>query len=43
MKLPEDVRQKIREEVSKGKVVVIHPEASRKFRGARIAAIDYPR
>lgn len=43
MKLPEDVKRRVREEALKGKVVVIHPEASRKFRGARVATVDYPR
>ena len=38
-----DLREEIRESLKKGNIVVIHPEASRKFRGTRVKTIDYPR
>jgi len=38
-----DLREEIRESLKRGNIVVIHPEASKKFRGTRVKAIDYPR
>ena len=43
MNVPEEVRRKIAEEAKKGRAVIIHPEASKKFKGAKLATIDYPR
>ena len=39
----EELMKKISEEVKKGRVVVIHPAASSKFKGAKVSTIDYPR
>jgi len=39
----EEIRSRVAEEVKKGKVVIIHPEASKKFKGGNVAAIDYPK
>lgn len=39
----EELMKKISEEVKKGRIVVIHPTASRKFKGAKVSTIDYPR
>jgi len=41
--LPEDVRRKVSEEVKRGRVVIIHPQASQKFSGQRVTPIDYPK
>ena len=42
-RLPEDVKRKVNEEVKKGRLVIIHPDARRKFKGARVATVNYPR
>jgi len=39
----EELVKRISEEVRKGRVVIIHPAASSKFKGAKVSAIDYPR
>ena len=39
----DEIKKKIKEEVLKGNVVIIHPAASKKFKGGKVAAIDYPR
>ena len=39
----EELVKRISEEVRKGRVVIIHPAASSKFRGAKVSTIDYPR
>ena len=41
--LPEEVRKIVMEEVRKGNLVVIHPAAKGRFRGARVKAVDYPK
>lgn len=43
MSFPEDVRRKIEEALKKGKLVVIHPEASKKTpKTSRVEPVDYP-
>jgi len=39
----EELRRRIAEEVKKGRAVLIHPVATKKFKGKRVAPIDYPR
>jgi len=41
--MSEEVRGKVAEEVRKGNLVIIHPQASQKFSGSKVRAIDYPR
>ena len=41
--MSEDVRKKAGEEVKKGYVVVLHPQASQKFSGSKVKAIDHPK
>ena len=43
MRAPKEIIDEIKKEVMKGKVVIIHPEASKKFKGGKVATIDYPR
>ena len=38
-----DLREEIRESLKRGNIVIIHPEASKKFRGTRVKTVDYPR
>jgi len=42
-KLPGKVRERIKEEVTKGRLVILHPVASKKFKGPKVSTIDYPR
>ena len=42
-KVPEKVREQIKDEVTRGRLVIIHPAASKKFKGPRVSTIDYPR
>jgi len=41
--MKEELVKRISEEVRKGRVVIIHPVASKKFSGAKVSTIDYPR
>lgn len=38
----EDIKKKIKEEVERGNVVILHPEATKKFRGQKVKPINYP-
>ena len=38
-----EIKKKIKEELEKGNIVIIHPAASRKFKGPKVKTIDYPR
>ena len=43
MPFPEHIRKRIEEAVRQGKLVVIHPQASRKVgKSPRVEPIDYP-
>jgi len=43
MKLPENIRKKIEEALKQGKMVVLHPEASKKIpRTERVEPVDWP-
>ena len=42
-RLPEDVKRKVNEEVKRGRLVIIHPDARRRFKGAKVVTINYPR
>jgi len=42
MSVPEDVAKKIEEALRQGKLVILHPEASKHFSGDRVVTIDYP-
>jgi len=41
--MPEEIRKKIADEAKKGRIIIIHPNASEKFKGSRVSTIDYPR
>jgi hypothetical protein len=42
-KVPDKVREQIKQEVMKGRLVILHPAASKKFKGPKVSTIDYPR
>ena len=42
-KVPEKVREQIKNEVTRGKLVILHPAASKKFKGPKVSTINYPR
>lgn len=41
--IPEELKKAIREELRKGNLVVIHPQASKRVKGDKVGAIDHPR
>ena len=43
MSFPEDVRKRVEEAVKQGKLVIVHPRASKIFKGDRVEVIDYPK
>jgi len=44
MPFPEHVRKRIEEAVKQGKLVVIHPQATKRVgRSSRVEPIDYPK
>ena len=38
----DEVRKVIKEELRKGNIVILHPAATKKFRGAKVKTVDYP-
>ena len=43
MKAPEKIKDEIKNAIKKGKLVIIHPAASKKFKGSKVKTIDFPR
>ena len=40
--MSEEIKKRVTDEVKKGYVVIIHPQASKKFIGSKVKSIDYP-
>ena len=42
-KVPEQVKEQVKEAVLRGYLVIIHPAAKKKFKGQKVITVEYPK